>query len=348
MPKMSLHGKLISSCAGFRLRTNSLRALEDVPYNKAVAKVPSAASASAAAETASTIPSLHNQTIVAVDPSSICINSSSEVFGRPEFRGICVPVDISMIFQVNEGEDLRSQVTDSDTEVDSFPRTKNRASKLSRLNSLSPEDPFANFEHHNRDSCLGCYRICSKAANENDDQGELSDVFCAGGLSTDVLTVRGPSLKRDSSSRKCSFSGDVPAGSVTSQTSAESVPIDKELLSENTSVGKSMIRKEVLRLVINLGSSVGVKGTEQALLIMKQKFPAAFQDLCLYSEVCLLLNNCSYRLVSRRFVQELFQDLNFDECTEDPQHILGIPEDNVIKFSEQFETDHHLHQVLEY
>jgi len=33
---------------------------------------------------------------------------------------------------------------------------------------------------------------------------------------------------------------------------------------------------------------------------------------------------------------------------EDPQQLLGIPEDSVIKFSEQFETDHHLHQVLEY
>lgn len=48
---------------------------------------------------------------------------------------------------------------------------------------------------------------------------------------------------------------------------------------------------------------------------MKQKFPAAFQDLCLYSEVCLLLNNYSFRLTSRRFVQELFQDLNFDEAS---------------------------------
>lgn len=55
------------------------------------------------------------------------------------------------------------------------------------------------------------------------DSGEAADVFCAGGLSSaDVLTVRGPSLKRDSSSRKCSFSGDLPAGSITSQTSAES------------------------------------------------------------------------------------------------------------------------------
>ena len=52
--------------------------------------------------------------------------------------------------------------------------------------------------------------------------GESSDMFCTGGLSTDVLTVRGHSLKRDSSSRKCSFSGDILAGSITSQTSAES------------------------------------------------------------------------------------------------------------------------------
>lgn len=78
--------------AGFRLRTNSLRALEDVP-SKAVTKA-----SVAAAESLLTVPSLPTQT-VPDGQSSISLNSS-EVFGRPEYLGICVPVDISMIFQV--------------------------------------------------------------------------------------------------------------------------------------------------------------------------------------------------------------------------------------------------------
>lgn len=41
---------------------------------------------------------------------------------------------------------------------------------------------------------------------------------------------------------------------------------------------------------------------------LKQKFPAVFNDICFYSEVCHLLSMCSFRLNARRFVQELFED----------------------------------------
>lgn len=46
---------------------------------------------------------------------------------------------------------------------------------------------------------------------------------------------------------------------------------------------------------------------------MKQKFPKTYQDICLYSEVCHTLANYNYRLPSRRFIQELFQDVNFEQ-----------------------------------
>ncbi|KAL0194089.1 hypothetical protein M9458_012385, partial [Cirrhinus mrigala] len=72
-----------------------------------------------------------------------------------------------------------------------------------------------------------------------------------------------------------------------------------------------LLRKEVLRLVINLSSSVGTKGHETGLLTIKEKFPFTFDDICLYSEVSFLLANCMFRLASRRFIQELFQDVQF-------------------------------------
>ena len=37
-------------------------------------------------------------------------------------------------------------------------------------------------------------------------------------------------------------------------------------LSEDTPEGRMMVRKEILRLVVSLSSSVGLKGSEQALL----------------------------------------------------------------------------------
>ena len=44
---------------------------------------------------------------------------------------------------------------------------------------------------------------------------------------------------------------------------------------------------------------------------IKEKFPYAFDDICLYSEVSHLLAYCMFRLPSRRFIQELFQDVPF-------------------------------------
>ena len=44
---------------------------------------------------------------------------------------------------------------------------------------------------------------------------------------------------------------------------------------------------------------------------LKQKFQKTFEDVCLYSEISYLLSTYNYRLKSRRFIQELFQDIKF-------------------------------------
>lgn len=115
-------------------------------------------------------------------------------------------------------------------------------------------------------------------------------------------------------------------------------------ISEDGPASRVLLRKEVLRLIINLSSSVGTKGHETGLLTyyfciffpyrfilncwqkhlilivcfklhfihrIKEKFSYAFDDICLYSEVSNLLAHCTFRLASRRFIQELFQDVQF-------------------------------------
>ena len=57
---------------------------------------------------------------------------------------------------------------------------------------------------------------------------------------------------------------------------------------------------------------------------MKQNHPTAFQDLCLFSEICLILAEYSFRLFSRRFIQELFMDVNYDDLGVEPHKILGL------------------------
>ena len=57
---------------------------------------------------------------------------------------------------------------------------------------------------------------------------------------------------------------------------------------------------------------------------MKQNHPVVFKDLCLYSEVCLILAEYSFRLVTRRFVHELFMDVDYHALYVEPYKILGI------------------------
>ena len=46
---------------------------------------------------------------------------------------------------------------------------------------------------------------------------------------------------------------------------------------------------------------------------LKQRFPWAFHDICLFSDVCNVLSSYGYRLRARRFLHELFMDSPFDE-----------------------------------
>ncbi|XP_050082678.1 rapamycin-insensitive companion of mTOR [Anopheles aquasalis] len=71
------------------------------------------------------------------------------------------------------------------------------------------------------------------------------------------------------------------------------------------------IANTILRHVQRMANPVWSKQSRGALLDIKQSHPATFKDVCLYSEVCYLLSHNTFRLASRRFLQELFLDLDF-------------------------------------
>ena len=48
--------------------------------------------------------------------------------------------------------------------------------------------------------------------------------------------------------------------------------VPKSVMTEDSEVGRNLIRKEVMRLIVNLSSSVGVKGTEKGLLRYFSRF----------------------------------------------------------------------------
>lgn len=86
--------------------------------------------------------------------------------------------------------------------------------------------------------------------------------------------------------------------------------------------GNPNIVGEILKHTERMGNPVWHKQSKQALLSLKQKYPEAFQSICLYSEICKIVSQSTYRLNARRFLQELFLDLNFHSFYLEPQLII--------------------------
>ena len=55
------------------------------------------------------------------------------------------------------------------------------------------------------------------------------------------------------------------------------------------------------------------KLSETSLVKLQRKFPELFQDLCLFSDVSVLLGKFQFRLSSRKFIQELFDEVNLGQ-----------------------------------
>lgn len=71
----------------------------------------------------------------------------------------------------------------------------------------------------------------------------------------------------------------------------------------------------LLAILINVqrcANPVLMKQAKMNLLELKQKHGEYFQDLCLYSEVLKAIGRNTYRQTSRRFLQELFLDIDFE------------------------------------
>ncbi|XP_041359986.1 rapamycin-insensitive companion of mTOR-like [Gigantopelta aegis] len=253
------------------------------------------------------------------------LNKSAIKANKPtnRFIGLTLPVDIHMIFEVIEGEDQRSSVSAKDE----YTKISNRLSV--RKGSLSVNVPPLKYDslfEHQADICLVCRRNrqSQKSDHEEDyirDYNDIPPIDCDSDGGTGQL---GGSLQGIKTSRprgeSIIVSSETP-GSGTSETSSDTAP---KKLSEDTPEGRTLVRKEILRLIISLCSSVGLKGSEQALLTLKQKFPKAFQDLCFYSDVSDLLANYSFRLLARRFIQELFDEFDITLLLEEPRNMLGI------------------------
>lgn len=96
-------------------------------------------------------------------------------------------------------------------------------------------------------------------------------------------------------------------------------------LQESLQSEESLADKTTANIIYNvkrLANPGNAKQAKMALLELKQKKPLSFQNICLYSEVCRIIGHFRYRMSARRFLQELFLDLDFDTFYNEPVDIL--------------------------
>uniref|UniRef100_A0A3B3Q9J8 RPTOR independent companion of MTOR, complex 2b n=1 Tax=Paramormyrops kingsleyae TaxID=1676925 RepID=A0A3B3Q9J8_9TELE len=236
--------------------------------------------------------------------SSVRSMVSSATYGcSDDYIGLALPMDVADMFQVRIPESpgggrgcyttppLRQQL--SITELMA-------ASRADPQGGPGPED--SGLQEHHEDNCLYCVGVRVRGGHAHSRTGALTAPCPCSGVSGCSDTV--------------SQGGASPGG-------------QSQLIRGNQGPrdGPAYVRVTM----VTVGFRQIPPPPRQPLTVtyrlcrIKEKFPYAFDDICLYSEVCHLLANCLFRLPSRRFIQELFQDVQFSLMYEEAEMILSTP-----------------------
>uniref|UniRef100_A0A4W3J099 RPTOR independent companion of MTOR complex 2 n=1 Tax=Callorhinchus milii TaxID=7868 RepID=A0A4W3J099_CALMI len=292
-----------------------------------------------------------NQTTLQRSSSVRSMVSNATYGSTDDYIGLALPTDINELFQVKETPYFQQKCSPPDDELffrvhtpvtegptscpgsrspyqELRPQISFTEAMLKAAEGVPSSDPAEDtgLQEHTEAGCLYC--ACLHVLGCHSSQSWL---ICT---STPITHLYFPDIPysdccvpaipihthlevtpRSKISGISGCSDSVSQGSANSVKSLDIV-IGVKPVMEDTPACRVLLRKEVLRLVINLSSSVGTKGHETGLLTIKEKFPHAFDDICLYSEVSHLLAHCTFRLPSRRFIQELFQDVQFQPVSD--------------------------------
>ncbi|CAJ1070974.1 rapamycin-insensitive companion of mTOR-like [Xyrichtys novacula] len=284
-----------------------------------------------------------NQNSLQTSSSVRSIVSSGSFRSTEEFMGLALPVNINNMLQIKETAYFKKRLSppsedrsagffsggSEDFSDSGSSRLRPQLSitellMVSRVDQKQVLDSHeTGLQDHNQTNCLYCSGLTVTGSGSEDRSTDSSEPP----QSSDRLSPAAPAdqlevliQKEPSGGSGCSDA--TSQGSTGSGRSTELV-LGVKSIPEDAPAGQVLLRKEVLRLIINLSSSVGTKNHETNLLTIKEKFPSAFDDVCLYSEVSFLLARCSFRLTSRRFIQELFQDVPFTPLYEEAESILS-------------------------
>lgn len=279
--------------------------------------------------------------------SSVRSMVSSVTYGSSDdYIGLALPMDINSMFQIKDtpyfqkrksppSEDRAAKFfsgeADGSSEVSRHSVLRSQlsiteliaVSRMEKHQMLGAEE--TGLQEHTEENCLYCaglYVLGCNSSSATQSRTDYPDATFSEWCNQSIHNLEVMPQSKYSGVSGCSDA--VSQGSGGSTRSTELV-LGVKNIPEDAPACRVLLRKEVLRLVINLSSSVGTKGNETGLLTIKEKFPYAFDDICLYSEVSYLLAHCMFRLASRRFIQELFQDVQFIPMYEEAESILSMP-----------------------
>ncbi|XP_037816868.1 rapamycin-insensitive companion of mTOR isoform X1 [Lucilia sericata] len=233
-------------------------------------------------------------------------------------------------------------------------------SSLSDVSSVSKRSKWIGAKH-GRSNCLHCCRLRKSVRSQNQSRldGGASDLsstttlcemytnasaaLVAAGIQATVALARKGGGNNSAGGTSGVSTNKVPLYQQQQQFSnTSSIQLSElqfhspeSILSEESLPDK--LTANILYNVQRLANPVSAKQSKMALLELKQKHPTSFQDICLYSEVCRTLGRSSYRMNARRFLQELFLDLEFDSFYNEPLDIISKKEKESFKSSENKE-----------
>ncbi|XP_028296835.1 rapamycin-insensitive companion of mTOR-like [Gouania willdenowi] len=260
-----------------------------------------------------------NKTTLQLSSSLRSFVTSTTLNPSEEYMGLALPFDISNMLQIKERPYFKKMISlhsvegsDGFCSTDSSDVTGGSQGERQLLDSEEAE-----FQEHIENNCL----YCGLSQLGFSCQQDLIEVPVSESCGSILANQQGPTIQAKLSGVSgCSVSAS--QGSAGSNRSTELV-LGVKFIPEDAMAGRVLLRKKVLRLVINLSSSVGTKNHETSLLMIKEKFPHAFDDICLYSEVSYLLSQSMFHLPTRRFIQELFQDVTFTPMYEAAENVLS-------------------------
>ncbi|KAA0720012.1 Rapamycin-insensitive companion of mTOR AVO3 -like protein [Triplophysa tibetana] len=279
--------------------------------------------------------------------SSVRSMVSSATYGHSDdYIGLALPMDINSMFQIKDipyfqkrtsppSEDRSAKFFSGDVDGSSDGSRNSvlrsqlsiteliAASQMDHQQLLGGEE--TGLQEHSDENCLYCAGLHVLGCNSDTSTQNRPEYADAPYSEWCNQTIHNLEVMPQSKFSGVSCCSDAVSQSSVGSTRSTELVLGVKNIPEDAPACRVLLRKEVLRLVINLSSSVGTKGNETGLLTIKEKFPYAFDDICLYSEVSYLLAHCMFRLASRRFIQELFQDVQFIPMYEEAESILSKP-----------------------